>query len=284
MEHDIQWFEMQNIALADALAEMPLHRVKADTEIIYRSAIALKLARQENAVNIAHKIACCLSQKIETNLDGTKFYLLDKIWRSSTIQTVSPGWIDFHFSQQSIGEWLQALVSQPVCLNNSSQLTIDRTNVSADIRNSASTFHILYTYARCSTLLRSADTDAIIRLAPFNLELAADPRMIIAPQPLPWLIDNDRLKCQHSAEQALIVQIIDILDELFRLGDRAPIWKLAQALSHKFHEFYAACRIWGTVKSTDLQLAQVRLGLVLITQKLLWLLLQWIGISTPVEL
>jgi hypothetical protein len=219
VEHDIQGFEMQDIALA----EMPLHRVKADTEIIYRSAIALKLARQENAVSIAHEIACRLSQRIETDSDRTEFYLLDKIWQNSTIQTVSPGWIDFHLSQRGMGEWLQALVNQQMYLNNSSQFTINTTNVSADIRNSASTFHILYTYARCSTLLRSADMDAIIRLDPFNLELAA-PLMIIAPQPLPWLINNDRLKCQHSVEQALLVQIIDILDELFRLGDRAPIW------------------------------------------------------------
>ena len=60
--------------------------------------------------------------------------------------------------------------------------------------------------------------------------------------------------------------------------------KVALSLSESFEEFSKHCRIYGEVKKTP-QLAQARLGLVAVTQKLLRSLLQDdLGVSAPVEL
>ena len=52
-----------------------------------------------------------------------------------------------------------------------------------------------------------------------------------------------------------------------------------------WEEFFKHCRIWGEVKTKTPKLAQVRLGLVAVTQKLLRSLLQdSLGVCAPMEL
>ncbi|HEY9641883.1 MAG TPA: hypothetical protein V6C57_15455 [Coleofasciculaceae cyanobacterium] len=281
--------------------EVPLNRVQDMTQIQYTSAIALKLARQDNPIHLAQEIACRLNQMIAM-ASAKATCPQDRIWQNFTIQTVLPGWIYLQLDQQGTAEWLQTLVSQPMHLS-SDQTSTSSFATTANIRDYTHTFCILYTHARCCSLLRSANTEGIIRLNAANFgQAAANPSAahlngnlnanlqgnlnanlnIVAPQPLPWLTSGE-LQCQHPAERQLITQIVDVLDALSQPGDR-PLEKLAQALSQDFETFYAACRIWGDVKSTNLPLAQVRLGLVLITQKLLWVLLHRMQREAPTEL
>ncbi|HAG85484.1 MAG TPA: hypothetical protein DCL61_31145, partial [Cyanobacteria bacterium UBA12227] len=91
------------------------------------------------------------------------------------------------------------------------------------------------------------------------------------------------LQLQHPAEQALIAQMVDLLDGI---GDRNhENWlKRGIALSEKFEQFYSSCRIWGEVKTQTPQLGQARLGLVGVTQALMRSLLQdQFGIFPRVE-
>jgi DALR anticodon binding domain len=261
------------------LIEVPLNRVKGSTPIHYTSAIALKLSRRESPLDSAEAIACHLRQMRE--IDSAKTGLEGRIWQNFTVQTAPSGQISLQLTQQGTAEWLQAFVSHSLLLNRPQPFTQSFVNA-ADTRNSTSTLSVLHTHARCCSLLRSANTEEMIRLTPADVEKADANWRIVAPQPIPWLT-NGKFQCQHPAELQLIGRIVDVLDELSKPGDR-PICKLAQALSQDFAAFHAACRIWGEVKSTHLPVSQVRLGLVLITQKILGMLLQQMEIEAPTAL
>ncbi len=273
--------------------KIPLNRVKEKTQICYVSAIALKLAgqysRKSSPINIALEIEHYLEQRVELKNEGSHSLdnpLLDRVWQNVTVQVDSPGWIYLKLENQGVAEWLHILVDQPMYPGSLDQsISRDVKNTSSilekpwEIRNSTDKFYVLYSHARCCSLLRSAAKDGVITQNLLHFELKDSRSSLFKPQ--------------HTAELHLIDQIASVLDNVSVLDHAAQpekvafptvIWKSAQALSHSFEDFYKSCRIWGEVRQQDPQVAQMRLGLVLITQKVLRSLLESLAIEAPFEL
>jgi arginyl-tRNA synthetase len=234
-----------NLASADFLNPMalmpetiPLHRLPDDTEILYRSAIALKLAAagQLDGNDLANR----LSNALRSQLAPSHF----------TIQVVSPGWLHFRLSPEGLANWLQKRLEWQEGENTQPQR----------IQSALPLFPAQYAHARCRSLLHLAHQQGLIRLQapdtrPFNWQFAE-------PNPIPWLEpETEQLRLIHPAERTLIAQIIDLHDELSQTKPR-PWDKRVLALSAGFERFYSDCRIWGEVKAQTPQLAQARLGLL----------------------
>jgi len=292
---------------------IPLNRVKDKTQICYVSAIALKLAgqnaRKGSAMNLALEIGDNLEQMIKVSNSESpalKNHPLGQIWQNVAVQVTFPGWIYLKLTEQAVADWLQILADQRMHLSSLDQSTsrvvkntLSNLESAFNNRDSTDKFYVSYSHARCCSLLRSAAREGIISLDPINFALK-EPNLRLLP-------------FQHPTERHLVSQIVTVLDDMAALGDAtvlengvapedrpmlnaiplaarlAPdpvsIWKSAQALSHSFEDFYQACRIWGAVMQHEPQLAQMRLGLVLITQKVLRSLLEeGLAIAAPVEL
>jgi arginyl-tRNA synthetase len=294
--------------------KIPLNRIKSNEQIGYVSAIAFKLAGQSQplAMSIAQALTDRLNQTMEAAQVTIEPQSLDRIWQKFIIQAVDPGWIHLWLTDTGLAEWLQMLTQQQIYRNGTEQAIANAVDHRLNLSNSTSISDLLYTHARCCSLLRSAARQGLIQLAPptsntepeavLSTTLSADSSpisaakiidfRIIHPQPLPWLVEagstaqlKQSLSRHHPAERHLIEEFVLVLDELSDKNQGADqIEKLAHRLSHCFGDFNAACRIWGEVQQDHLALAQMRLGLVLITQKILQFLLYELGWEPPIEL
>jgi DALR anticodon binding domain len=280
-------------SLAIALTEIPLNRLKMAAPIRYVSAIAFRLAQRPETGKVSLEVARAIAEQLDHLIGaaqtsenaGVSDPVRFQIWQNFTIQTAEPGWIYLQLNDRGVAIWLQSLIgshmptSDFTHLSSSTQSSLAPStqaaiNLAPDIRNSTNIFPLLHTHARCCSLLRLANQTGIIRLD--RAELGA------GSQIFPWLNpESAQLRCQHPAEQQLISQLVSTLDQLSlsKQHDR----KLAQALSRDFQSFHAACRIWGEGR-TDLPLAQTRLGLIWIVQKVMRSLLAEWGIDAPIEL
>ena len=293
--------------LAIAPSEISLNRMKGIISIRYVSAIAFRLAHRGqiggSALDIAQTLADQLNHQIEaaqaSENPDTSEPTWQQIWRNFTVQTAEPGWIYLQPSDRGIAIWLQSLIDSQMHLSSFTRSSLDPpkaavANIALHIRNSTSIFPLLHTHARCCSLLQLANQAGIICLD--RAEFAAESVTALAFEPylFPWMLNSGsiQLRCQHPAEQQLISQLVQTLDQLDpfdRLNDHLSLdrlnqcQKLAQALSRDFQSFHAACRIWG-IAQTDLPIAQTRLGLIWIVQKVMRSLLAELGIEAPIAL
>jgi hypothetical protein len=231
-----------------------------------------------------------------------------------SIEVVSPGWIQFRLSDRSLANWLQQLIQiSPLLSNyeNDSLLELQRKGEPGDretkVKNRDSQeleitpqgqlsersktahtlFQVQYAHARCCSLLRLAHREGLIELS--NLECKTSSWQWAKPNLIPWMFDDPesqsrRLRLGHPAERGLMAQLLEGTDRISSLTPASAL-KLAQSLSTAFETFYSACRIWGEVKTETPQLAQARLGLVGVTQKLLRSLLEdQLDVTAPPEL
>ncbi len=289
---------------------IPLNRLSNTTTVLYRSAIALKLAPlwQLPALDIAHQLADCLT----TISQATSSQLcLDFL-----VEVGFSGWIHFQLSDQSLANWLQQLIQIPPLLSDwqdnlllglqtkgmlgegikkiknrsSEQLEIAHPVQSAKrLQNPSHLFRVQYAHARCCSLLRLAHRQGLLQLS--DSDCNARNWQCLEPSPIPWLNDDPDVKfgsgglrLEHWAERGLIHQILEGCDQISLLDSVSGL-KLAHALSQAFETFYSSCRIWGEVKTQTPQLAQARLGLVGVTQRLLRSLLEdQLGEAAPIEL
>ena len=306
------------------LERMPLHRLADHRGIFYRSAIAFQLlAAQSNcdsrgrgteaatrrlgeeitnqpltplsppsAMEIANQLMAALLGM--SDADGNR-----SGWDLG-VEVVSPGWINLRLSDRSLAIWLQQLIERGRRPENEPCPTLDTRHQSTPVQAESryNLFPIQYAHARCCSLLRLAENQGLIELRTKieDRQGDANPRFtqsnwqIVRPLPIPWLKENlleteqVRLQLEHPAEQALIAQIVDLLDAGSEL--ELDNWrKRGIALSQGFEQFYRSCRIWGEVKTQTPQLAMARLGLVAVTQTVLRsLLIEHFGIFPLVEL
>lgn len=299
---------------------IPLHRLPDDTHIIYRSAIAFKLAPllQRPAFDIANQLTTslatdgkktpgktCLNQlafktlHVESNQPPTSLILhcqgetLETRGEQESgldfdVEVVFPGWIHFRLNDWSLAVLLQKLIQMPVTKS------VDYSTLEFQRRDDSPTatlncFPVQYAHARCCSLLRLAHQQGLITLK--DLDFKTLDCQLLAPNPISWLKDEQEaatgqlvLRLVHPAERCLIAQMLDVIDASRNL-EQLRAAKLANALSKAFEEFYSCCRIWGEVKTQTPKLAQARLGLVGITQGALRSFLQdQLGVSAPVEL
>ena len=256
---------------------IPLQRLSNDIPIIYRSAIAFKLASlwEQPALDIAEGLTASLAVTNENISSQTCLEF--------NVEVVLPGWINFRLNEGSLAFWLQQLIQKPSFWREG---VGEMERESKDTRN---LFSIQYAHARCCSLLRLAHREGLIKLKDFDFK--TDDWQLVEPNPIPWLNERQEaatnqliLALVHPAERRLIAQILDVSDSINNL-DQLKAVKLANSLSEAFEGFYSGCRIWGEVKIHALRLAQARLGLVGVTQGLLRSLLQdQLGVSAPVEL
>jgi len=289
---------------------IPVHRLSDDHDVVYRSPIALKLApsMQSSAPEIANQLADSFA-KVSQNTSS-------QMRLDFSVEVLFPGWIDFRLSDRSLATWLQEFLQIPplpsdskaqylsvtqrkgeagegektIKNEDSEKLEIThRDQLAERSKNSHHLFSIQYAHARCCSLLRLAHRQGLIELS--DLDCKTRSCQVIEPNPIPWLndeprmeIEQQRLRLQHPAERRLMHQILDTLDRTTSLESVSGL-KLAIALSDAFEQFYSACRIWGEVKTEMPQLAQMRLGLVGVTQRVLRSLLEdQLSTTAPMEL
>ncbi len=271
------------------LDTIPVYRISEEENIWYRSAIAFKLASvwQLSALDIAHQLTASLTTLPQSPnaLRGVDF----------TVEVIHPGWIDFRLSDQGLAAWLQYELDQMGKLESKiNQQCVATVNTTAKkqllktAKDAKNLFPIQYAHARCCSLLRLGHRQGLLELSDSDCQ---HPNwQIFQPNPIPWLKADPKkeysqgdLWLQHPAERHLIDQLLEGCD---RISDFNPAngVKIAHTLSHAFEIFYSTCRIWGEVKTQTPQLAQARLGLVGVTQKILRSLLDHLGVTAPSEL
>lgn len=238
---------------------------KKDCGFTYVWAIALQLSAIQKlpAIQIAMRLINFINTKAIA--DDIRQKLATENTGSTLIATriVSPGLIYLELTDCAIAAWLQYSITHPpkretYCLQKEN--------------NIPSSFTLQYTHARCYSVLQLAVREEI--LPP-------------ALTPIFFLDSQQQLICHHAAEQALIKQLLMSFDNLYCPSPNLkPHWeKIAVDLCQAWQTFYAYCRIWGEVKRDHLHLAQARLGLTLLTQRLLAVLLNdKLGIYAPTEL
>lgn len=248
---------------------IPVHRKQNYPRVLYRCAIALKLANVEHrdAMDLATDLATCLQQVSQEN-DYRSII-------SFTIEVVPPGWIDCHLTDQGIAAWLQSLLSLPV---DGQRVYL---NSPLSLRSTTDVFPLQYVHARCCSLLRLGHYEGLITLSPPPEERQTKSLtwQVMAPDPIPWM-DERQMSLVHPNERHLIAQLLGMLDELSSSGQPTGI-KLVEAMD----SFYRRVRIFDEVKTQQPQLAQARLGLVAVTRLLVRSLLEnQLGVYAPEEL
>ncbi|MCT7988225.1 DALR anticodon-binding domain-containing protein [Laspinema sp. D6] len=243
---------------------IPLYRAKDTQRIVYISPVALQLAKQGSMppMEIAQAIAEGFPDSRPPNL---AFPIRSHHW---SLSVIPPGKLYLELTDPGIAIWLQQAIAW--------DLQPDATPDPGPLRpaESLDLFPIQYAHARCCALLRLAQREGLI-----TLETPAHPGIasVTAPNLIPWLESPTHLKTHHPAERALISRAIATLDAFSSPVSSSQItsrFAVATLLSQDFLTFYAQCQILGSVPSQDPDLAQARLGLISLTQKLLKRLLE----------
>ncbi|MCT7985090.1 hypothetical protein NG796_17600 [Laspinema sp. A4] len=247
---------------------IPLYRSKDTQRILYISPVALQLAKQGSIppMEIAQAIAESFRNSRPPDLPSP---LGANLWNLSVIP---PGKLYLELTDPGIAIWLQRAIAW--------DLESDATPDPGPLPPSESLdlFAIQYAHARCCALLRLAHREGLITLEnPTPPGTSTNIGSVTAPDPSAWLESPTRLKPHHPAERTLISRAIATVDALSCPLSPSQITSrlaIATLLSQDFLTFHAQCQIFGSVQSQDLDLAQARLGLIFLTQKLLKRLLE----------
>jgi hypothetical protein len=257
--------------------DVGLHLLRGQYPITYTSAIAKRLTTPFNQPVIT--IATQIREQIQS--ESTEFYLFPNSLKlgegqpNFTLKAMPSGMILLELTDGGLANWLHYMTNIAVTPGES----LPRADFPNDL------FDIQYTHARCCSLLRRAEGEGFITLTSLPQGLIQPDWQWCTPDPLPWLTSAMQLQLTHAAEHLLITQLIMTMD-CYGLVTPPPNPKqLAHDLSRVFQQFYCSCQMWGAVRQQTPQLAQARLGLVWITQKLLRSILQeQLNIIAPFEL
>jgi arginyl-tRNA synthetase len=235
-----------------------LHLFRENTSIIYRCAIAHQLTTILNGS--ALEIADLLVKNIESNLE---------------IKVLPPGWIDFHYRDRHIADWLERLSSFQLSENQQTQLLPRAKEVDSD-----RLFIIQYAHARCCSLLLLGEKINLIELKDKQFTEA----VWQISSPVSWLDEEGNLRSIHPTEIYLIERLFAVMDELC-CSESKNLFKQIILLSEALLKLWDDCRIYGDTSKKTPQLAKARLGLVATTQFLLKMFLeQLVGISALIQL
>ncbi|MEA5581542.1 glutamate acetyltransferase [Nodularia harveyana UHCC-0300] len=269
-------FEALSTGLNDRESgKFPLYQGSDNSRILYISGIALQLSKSHNqpTLEIANHIVS---------------HLLTKGEGAFRLQIVSPGWIHLELTHGFLATWLQSLVVSNVATDKemgTSKITR---------QNQSRLFSIQYAHARCYSLLLLAHREGLIKLTEAIAEINDNSGFyqtsfasLLSAEEIPWLNDDQKLRLIHPAEGCLISELVKVVDylEFADLTARVNWEKFALDLSQAFESFWCQCRIWGKVKISTPELAQARLGLMIVTQSVLrCLLVDKLGAVAPISL
>jgi arginyl-tRNA synthetase len=274
-----------------SLENISVQRIHDHERVIYKSAIALKLASQFKVAPIA------IATQLATYLESTSDFNSSAIRLDFFIELANDGWIYFHLNNSSIAVWLQHLIEFPETLFRHFRIA-EAKNI--ELKPSFSFFPLQYTHARCCSLLRLGEQEGLIKISSDSHQ---GKFYIVEPKPIPWVNSGLIAKVFGNPTPALLLnreiefcslhlikQLLDLLDEISTTNLIPPqkaasrLLKLTISLSEAMINFDRSYPILGQAK-THPQLAQARLGLVAVTQYLLeFMLRDRFGISAPQEL
>ena len=301
------------------LDNIHLYRDRDKSKISYASSVALILSKSDNMR--AWEFAQGIKEHLSANL-GDQFFVhvnppgIIQVWVSDKFIA---NWLDSlasdppkGFSSSSLGK-----PPRPDCFTATAQVARERaslTNLSYEDRavanstglvsHSSSLFTIQYCHARCCSLLRLGEQEGMIKLGEKSRGKESkiaihhqeqDFESYLLSQNTPktfWLEGHSQMRCDHKTTRYLIYELVQMVDCFYEDWEasqgqgnhRKKInWeKNVLGLINAFEAFWADCRIWGEVKSTFPELAQMRLGLILVTRIVLkFLLLEHLGLAAP---
>ncbi|WP_088241613.1 DALR anticodon-binding domain-containing protein [Calothrix rhizosoleniae] len=236
-----------------------LYKGRYVDRVFYITPLALKLSKSNKikALKIADEMEAILSASL-----GNMFFV--HVTPSALIHVV--------LSDECIATWLANLTS----LGFEEELEGNNICDAPELLSSSpALFTAQYIHARCCSLLRLGEQEGLIKLNEINCNSIS------------WLNDNQKLRCDRQASHRLIFELIQMVDWIYcdRSGRDVNWEKAVVSLIDAFQSFWSNCRIWGEVKSTSPELAQMRIGLVLATKVVCKLLLSGkLGIIAPQSL
>ncbi len=264
-----------------------LKRTHKTTQLTYLSAVPHQIGVYANicAVTVATILAAQISaHKSDRVCSQIPAGLLDPIH----IQATPSGYLEFRIGDGAIAQWLTSLTQSVASLFVSPAFS------SHPVTSYLNLFAIQHAHARCCSLLRIAAYQQIIGLngleKPSHWQWAQ-------PHPISWLTPEQQLHTCHASERQLIHQCFTVLDEIPWQSDTLPeniqspslhpdqIATLAQDLAQAFSTMHRQCQIWGAVQNQGSDRLTAHLALILVTQRLLYGLLQiGLGVIAPAEL
>jgi hypothetical protein len=250
--------------------KLPLYQGTDGKKILYISSVALQLASSDNSkvTGIIRAIAGHLAAY------GELFH----------VKVVPPALIHIELIDSTLAVWLHNLTVGETRLEGIGCGGDGETGRWPDGENyNNKLFKIQYAHARCCSLLRLADREGLIQLIDNSTEVLG----LLSTQPIPWLDCDQKLRLYQGDEVRLMHLLVKMVDDLvFPDSNTSVNWMTtALKLSEAFESFWCNCRIWGEVKINSLELAQARLGLLIVTQLVLRSVLESkLGVFAPVEL
>jgi hypothetical protein len=260
------------------------HQICAHTDIS-ATKVADILAAQVGAYQSRHALA--------EIANGCLIGVLDHI----AIQATPTGYLEFRIDDWAIAQWITGLTQPIASLFAFSTLPSLRPAPPHHTAKSAeqTLFPVQHAHARCCSLLRLA----ALRQPENRLNLLEPPLEQwewAQANPAFWLTSTQVLRMNATSERQLISQCLTVLDELPWQADRAfshihslplppsQITTLAKDLADAFHAMHQQCQIWGALQNAGSDRVAAHLGLILVTQKLLYGLLTGLGVMAPEEL
>ena len=229
-----------------------------------------------NVIDAAQAIGADLIAQLNQPLQQNQ-----QTWSAPQYSMHSNGWLCAQFSVEALAHWLQTLLSiQPFLQAPAQSVLTKASGYSTDPLQ----FELQYAHARCCSLLRLGEQAQLIRLEEIDGYLH-----LTQPDPLPWN-SSQGLRLPTSAERQLVSALMEFPTSLSKpiryamshhpIGTQTWVtWPLEDRIfqrhvqwSQLFESFYRECRIIG-IQADSRELAQTRLGLVLLLKNVLkfWL-------------
>ncbi len=264
-----------------------LYKDRDESKVLYISGMALRLSKSQNQKTME------LASAIASHLSAT----CGDVFK---VQIVPPGWIHLELTHLSLALWLQSLAVGSSRGNvQLGDPTLSRLGESGRWETGGPNFFgenpkipnylfiVQYVHARCCSIVLLAHREGLIKLREPVPDSSPAFWSVISSNPIPWLNCDETPRLNHPAERHLIAELVKLVDNMKCPDINSSLnWKKAALnLSRAFENFWCNCRIWGEVKTTSLELAQARLGLLMATQCVLkFLLEEKLGVFALLEL
>ena len=229
---------------------IPVYRLKHPTAAIYRT-------------SLLHKFNAKIKQGLVTNLSRERSLLLPRQEITYEITTTNNDYINFHFPRTALHQWLRQLA-----------LTLAITHIIQPTHpkiESHDLFLCQYSHARSCSLLRLACREGLIASDDVwvtNFQIStADQSLLFQFNPLGTVLLCD------PHEKRLALNMLTVVDS-FESGQPHQWQLIALKFCQAFLDVEQYCRIFGLVKREQQELAQSRLWLMMLFQRLLQKLLQ----------
>jgi arginyl-tRNA synthetase len=220
-----------SVTLTLGLDSIPVLRQRDSLDIVYKSAIAFKLA---------HLCQETLTEIVTQVVGGLPNHPND-----FSIEVVSPGWIYFRWSDLGVARWLEYLINLPQ-INRLEGINRDFT--------AHNLMPLQFAHARCCSILRLAKAQGLIQID-LSCRISAT---------IPWFNSQGQWYLTNPYEAkaiAALVDLVDFLQDLTQVSE-ANLLKSGMKLADSFFAFEAHCRIFGEINSLNRDLCHSRLALV----------------------